>query len=154
MIFFWLQAIGGIDRSVKTISLDKDRVLFRQISLHMLSADTHAESLALCRLPFSATEREELFGTTLFVGLSTGILLRLQIDSNTGQIQPHRRQKFLGANPVRVVPVQVTVPAMDDSSESTLIGGCMALSSKCWLAHAHRVSINRSLPQFKKHLLT
>lgn len=142
-------AVGGIDRSVRIFSLEKEKLLFRQISVQILAADTHAESVSIVKLPFSQIDRQTDQATTLCIGLSTGVLLRIPIDSITGQIQPHRRQKFLGALPVKTIPVKLRLtedagggatngggPGGATNAESTT--GCLCLSSKSWLAYAHK----------------
>lgn len=137
-------AVGGNDRSIKTLCLDRDKILFRTVSSYTLSSDTQADTLALVRIPYESSEIEESTGTTLFVGQNNGVLLRLQVDSQTGAIHMNqKRQKFLGSQSVRVVPVDVQIP-MDltlgesdgNEASASVYSGCMALSSKPWLAYS------------------
>eukprot|EP01053_Blabericola_migrator_P001067 Blabericola_migrator_1__1066@NODE_1270_length_4934_cov_107_196014_g857_i0_p1_GENE_NODE_1270_length_4934_cov_107_196014_g857_i0NODE_1270_length_4934_cov_107_196014_g857_i0_p1_ORF_typecomplete_len1253_score244_13MMS1_N/PF10433_9/1_8e123CPSF_A/PF03178_15/8_5CPSF_A/PF03178_15/1_8CPSF_A/PF03178_15/6_4e68CNH/PF00780_22/35CNH/PF00780_22/1_7e02CNH/PF00780_22/3_9HPIP_like/PF18524_1/11HPIP_like/PF18524_1/44_NODE_1270_length_4934_cov_107_196014_g857_i03733759 len=130
-------AVGGIDRSVRIFSLDKEKLLFRQVAVQILAADTHAESVCIALLPFSQLEKNESKqATTLCIGLSTGVLLRIPMDAITGQLHSHRRQKFLGAQPVKTVPLNLKIPTDDGGKEE--VGACLALSSKSWLAYSQK----------------
>lgn len=128
-------AVGGIDRSIRTLSLEKEKGLFRQVSIHWAPQDAHIQSLCICALPRSllgGVDPEGQIAYTLLVGLSTGLLLRIPIDLKAGQMKATgmKKQKLLGGTPVRIQPVNVPVTA--DLEQKP---GAFCLSSKPWIVY-------------------
>ncbi|CAD7967800.1 unnamed protein product [Amoebophrya sp. A120] len=124
-------AVGGVDNSVRILSLDKERPL-KQLSAQALSHQP--ESVCLIEMK-SATDREAQGQSSvandggftnlyLNIGLSAGIMIRCVVDSITGTLSD-QRSRFLGHKKVKLHKVQV------NNNEPALL----ALSQRPWLSY-------------------
>lgn len=115
-------AIGSLDRSIRILSIENDQPFKLLHTLQLSPDNTHPESIAICKLPFSYLQASSQTNT-LLVGLSNGTLLRTIIDPLTGSINTNRRMKLLGSHPCKCIPINNQ--------------NCLILSSKPWLAYSH-----------------
>jgi splicing factor 3B subunit 3 len=112
-------AVGGVDNTVRILSLDRERPL-KQLSAQALQSP--AESVCILELKNQGASMEE-HSLYLNVGLSKGILIRSVVDFVTGTLSD-QRSRFLGPRGVKLHRVSVQgQPAM------------VALSDKPWLAY-------------------
>ncbi|CAD7967230.1 unnamed protein product [Amoebophrya sp. A25] len=124
-------AVGGVDNSVRILSLDKERPL-KQLSAQALSHQP--ESVCLIEMK-STTDREAVGNSAnaadggfknlyLNIGLSAGIMIRCVVDSITGTLSD-QRSRFLGHKKVKLHRVEV------NNGESAML----ALSQRPWLTY-------------------
>ncbi|PWN89573.1 hypothetical protein FA10DRAFT_147967 [Acaromyces ingoldii] len=116
-------AVGCDDNTVRVVSLDPDSTL-ATISIQALTAAPN--SICVAEMNDMTIDRNH---PTFFVniGLVNGVLLRTILDPTSGQLTD-TRTRFLGAKPVKLVPVKVqgTQPAV------------LALSSRSWLSYTYQ----------------
>jgi splicing factor 3B subunit 3 len=93
-------ALGDSNNMARIISLDPERCL-EQASAQALRASAESLALLSVRMPGSAGPLPHLF-----IGLSNGVLTRLAMDGSSGMLSDPR-VRFLGARPVRLIPVAV-----------------------------------------------
>ncbi|XP_022082283.1 splicing factor 3B subunit 3-like [Acanthaster planci] len=117
-------AVGLDDDTVRIISLDQSDCL-QPLSMQALPAP--AESL--CVVEMGGTEATESGergmsgGLFLNIGLHNGVLLRMVLDSVTGDLSD-TRTRYLGSRPVKLFRIKM------QGSESVL-----AMSSRAWLSY-------------------
>jgi len=111
--------VGGVDNTVRILSLDRERPL-KQLSAQALAAAP--ESVNLIEMK-SMGQSEDMHSLFLNVGLTSGILIRSVVDFVTGTLSD-QRSRFLGPKAVSLHSVKVQgVPAL------------LALSTKPWLCY-------------------
>jgi splicing factor 3B subunit 3 len=121
-------ALADQDKTIRLFSLDKDS-LFRQISVQFLET-AFAISLLFMDLytansdTINSTNNKK--GLILQAGLSSGILMQIELDHLTGQIK-ESRWKFLGLQPPKLVQVKLR-------NSQALI----ALSSRPWMGYLEK----------------
>lgn len=109
-------AVADWDKTVRILSLDTDDCLQ---TLTFQSLPSQPVALCLIFMP----DESSLF---LNIGLQDGILLRVGLDTYSGELSDVRR-RFLGARPVKLIKLNVNnEPAM------------LALSARAWLAYTHQ----------------
>ncbi|XP_053993630.1 uncharacterized protein LOC128884334 isoform X2 [Hylaeus volcanicus] len=131
-------AVSGLDNSVRLLSLDPEMEL-RQLALSVVPDNVHAESVCLLyvchKSPQNTDENktmsincsmEQLF---LFVGLETGVLLRMNVDRVTGELSD-QRSRFLGPVGVRLQRV-----SLGNSSSIGCSDAIAVLSIRPWLCY-------------------
>eukprot|EP00971_Amphidinium_carterae_P177994 3529944-Amphidinium_carterae.1 len=112
-------AVGGVDNTIRILSLERERPL-KQLSAQALQSPAESVCLVEIRNLGQAEDQHNLF---LSIGLSSGILIRSVVDFVTGTLSD-QRSRYLGAKSVRLHKVSVhNVPAM------------LALSTKPWLCY-------------------
>lgn len=137
-------AISGLDNTVRLLSLDPELEL-RQLALLVVPDNAHAQSVCLVHLAAKDAQGADSMNSgasagrtppatspdllCLFVGLETGVLLRMQVDKVTGELSD-QRTRFLGPAGVRLHRV---------SLGNSLSVGCadavVALSMRPWLCY-------------------
>lgn len=112
-------AVGGADNSVRILSLYPDDCLQSLAIQSLPSLPT-----AICVVQMEDDTGDEVL--LLNIGMDDGVLLRVVLDSITGELYDVRR-RFLGVNPVRLLKVAIAgKPSM------------LALSSRTWLLYNHQ----------------
>ncbi|XP_071823754.1 splicing factor 3B subunit 3-like [Apostichopus japonicus] len=120
-------AVGLDDNTVRIISLDQNDCL-QPLSMQALPAP--AESLCIVEMGSGSDTREERGedrgtsgGLFLNIGLQNGVLLRMVLDSVTGDLSD-TRTRYLGSRPVKLFRIFM------QGSEAVL-----AMSSRSWLSY-------------------
>ncbi|XP_072013068.1 splicing factor 3B subunit 3-like [Amphiura filiformis] len=116
-------AVGLDDNTVRIISLDQSDCL-QPLSMQALPAP--AESLCIVEMGGSegeAGEKPVTGGLFLNIGLQNGVLLRMVLDSVTGDLSD-TRTRYLGSRPVKLFRIKM------QGSEAVL-----AMSSRSWLSY-------------------
>ncbi|XP_071784938.1 splicing factor 3B subunit 3-like [Asterias amurensis] len=117
-------AVGLADDTVRIISLDQSDCL-QPLSMQALPAPSES----LCIVEMGGTEATETGergmagGLFLNIGLHNGVLLRMVLDSVTGDLSD-TRTRYLGSRPVKLFRIKM------QGSESVL-----AMSSRSWLSY-------------------
>ncbi|XP_030832053.1 splicing factor 3B subunit 3 [Strongylocentrotus purpuratus] len=118
-------AVGLDDNTVRVISLDQSDCL-QPLSMQALPAPAEA----LCIIEMGGTEAREETGERgssgglfLNIGLQNGVLLRMVLDSVTGDLSD-TRTRYLGSRPVKLFRINM------QGSEAVL-----AMSSRSWLSY-------------------
>ncbi|XP_063951441.1 splicing factor 3B subunit 3-like [Lytechinus pictus] len=118
-------AVGLDDNTVRIISLDQSDCL-QPLSMQALPAPAEA----LCIIEMGGTEAREDTGERgssgglfLNIGLQNGVLLRMVLDSVTGDLSD-TRTRYLGSRPVKLFRINM------QGSEAVL-----AMSSRSWLSY-------------------
>lgn len=112
-------AIGGVDNTIRILSLERERPL-KQLGAQVLQSAPESVCLIEMKNLGQSADNHSLF---VNVGLSSGILIRCVVDFVTGTLSD-QRSRFLGARAVRLHKVRCqNQPAL------------LALSQKPWLCY-------------------
>eukprot|EP00397_Hematodinium_sp_SG-2012_P002911 GEMP01002919.1.p1 GENE.GEMP01002919.1~~GEMP01002919.1.p1 ORF type:complete len:1075 (+),score=238.62 GEMP01002919.1:465-3689(+) len=112
-------AIGGVDNTIRVLSLERERPL-KQLGAQLLQSAPESVCLIEMKNLGQSADAHSLF---VNVGLSSGILIRCVVDFVTGTLSD-QRSRFLGARAVKLHKVRCqNQPAM------------LALSQKPWLCY-------------------
>eukprot|EP00917_Polyrhabdina_sp_WS-2016_P013711 GHVP01030037.1.p1 GENE.GHVP01030037.1~~GHVP01030037.1.p1 ORF type:complete len:1239 (+),score=229.74 GHVP01030037.1:2261-5977(+) len=118
-------AVGGLDNTVRLLSLEKDRPL-RQLSIQALSGNTLPESCCIATLT-GLDEGRKSTSTILNIGVENGVVSRSTMDPLTGQLS-QQRGRFLGSKAVKITRVEIGPPGQRQPA-------FMCLCVKPWIGY-------------------